>query len=494
MDFKAPVALATLLALGGIFSSLDAQGPSESTDRIGGWPVEFLQSPIELLEDVGTVHDPVSTDEADAQAYHDQGLALLHLFAYHDAVRSFNAALRIDPELAATHLALSLAYERLGAPGEAREALEEARRLAPGASEAEQSRIALRVKAMAVRDGDGDVEAYGRALHDAIARFPEDAELRMTLAASSGDVEGRISRLHEVLEVAPDHTGAIHLLAHQYEQLGDFESAAAWAGRLGEVSRSVPHALQMVGYYLPRLSRPEEALPWFESADRLERSLIEESGLPAAQFPNFQANLRLLAFTYWQLGRSADAKRVLREAPGLVGDPAGVTRLTLIDMEILDGRVDEAIRLARRLLVEAEEGAGPISAPAVHGTLLFALVRAGELEQARAGFDVLGVPEGGADGGHPRVQRALGAYLLRAGEASEGAELLLDLADSAAARAAGPNWFPPLLELELLSGAAAAAGQPELAERLGGLLAELNPAFTGARRAASAVRSRSTTL
>lgn len=472
----------TLVALSGIPSSIDAQDPGAATDRIGGWPADFLERPIELREGVGTIHDPVSTHEAEAQAYHDQGLSLHYLFDYHDAVRSFRAALRIDPNLAATHLAMSFAYERLGAADASRRALGEAQRLAASASEAERTRIALRVQAMRVRDGDGEAEAYGEAVRDAIARFPEDPELRMLLFAGAGTIEGRIQQLEEVLEVTPDHLGALHLLAHQYEQLGDFETAASLAGRLAEMAPAVPHGLQMVGYYLPRLNRPEEALPWFEAADRLERRLIEESGLAASHFPNFRMNLPFLAYTYWQVGRTDEATRVLGEVPELVGDPTGAIRMTRIDMEILDGHADEAIRLARRLVTESEDQTGAIPAAAAHGTLLFALVHAGRLDEAGAEFEALGVPttSSGADGSHVRVQRALGVYLLRSGESGEGTELLEELAESAAIRAAGPNWFIPLLELELLAAAAAAAGHRGLAERFAGVLADLNPSFVGA--------------
>jgi len=49
-----------------------------------------------------------------AQAFFDQGLAYLHSYVWLDAARSFNEALRADPNLAMAQLGLSYALGELG--------------------------------------------------------------------------------------------------------------------------------------------------------------------------------------------------------------------------------------------------------------------------------------------------------------------------------------------------------------------------------------------
>lgn len=453
--------------------------PRQTAEPDGSWPDEFLRSPIELREGVGTIHDPVTTSSTQARAFHEQGLALYYLFDYHDAIRSFHEALRHDPYLAVAHLGMSLAWERLGRPDAARGSLAAASALADRAGGAEQARIAVRVKLAAVRDGEASAEAFVSTLQEAVARFPDDAELRMELAMRSGELGVWIARLHELLEVSPEHVGAIHHLAHRYESAGDFEKAAELGIRIGEMAPSVPHGLQMAGYYLPRLGRAEEAVAWFEYADRVERRLIAEAGLPDSLFPNFRMNLHLLASTYWQVGRTEDSQRFFREFLELVGDPAGQTRATLVDMKALQGRSGDAVAAARRLVAEAVRGEA--SAPVAQAALASALIAAGDLDGARKELDAIDA-SGGPLGlpAETRVRRVEAQLLLLTGDPAAGAEALIAAATSAQEQASGLRWFPPLLELELLSASAAAFGVPELAARVAGLLEELDPAYVGA--------------
>ena len=64
--------------------------------------------PVEMYTGLGGVHHPVSTQNAQAQKYFDQGLALLYGFNHEEAAKAFSAAYKLDPNLAIAHWGVAL--------------------------------------------------------------------------------------------------------------------------------------------------------------------------------------------------------------------------------------------------------------------------------------------------------------------------------------------------------------------------------------------------
>jgi len=58
---------------------------------------------------LGPVGHPVSTSNAEAQRFFNQGLAYVYAFNHHEAVRSFQRAVALDPQLAMGHWGIALA-------------------------------------------------------------------------------------------------------------------------------------------------------------------------------------------------------------------------------------------------------------------------------------------------------------------------------------------------------------------------------------------------
>src|SRR5947208_1461628 len=56
--------------------------------------------PATLMTGYGNWHHPVSTKNAPAQAFFDQGLRLIYAFNHNEAMRSFRRAAELDPKLA----------------------------------------------------------------------------------------------------------------------------------------------------------------------------------------------------------------------------------------------------------------------------------------------------------------------------------------------------------------------------------------------------------
>src|SRR5213082_830726 len=62
-----------------------------------------------LMTGYGDWHHPVSTKNAQAQAFFDQGLRLIYAFNHNEAMRSFRRAAELDPKLAMAHWGIALA-------------------------------------------------------------------------------------------------------------------------------------------------------------------------------------------------------------------------------------------------------------------------------------------------------------------------------------------------------------------------------------------------
>src|SRR5436853_610572 len=151
--------------------------------------------PATLMQGYGDLHHPVSTENAQAQQFFDQGLRQIYAFNHDEAARSFQRAADLDTKLAMAYWGVAEAVgpnyndpasdDRFRA---AHTAIQKAVDLSGNASPAEQAYI----KAMALRfpaDPKADLRQAAEAYHDAMRevakQFPDDLDAA-TLFAESG--------------------------------------------------------------------------------------------------------------------------------------------------------------------------------------------------------------------------------------------------------------------------------------------------------------------
>src|SRR5215510_1290487 len=116
--------------------SASGQTPTASpAHRMPVVPQAVLERPIDLRDNIGTSHDAIDGTTPQAQRFYDQGLSYLHNYVWIEAARSFNQALRLDPNLALAHSGLSVAYIELNKSTESRQAIEKAKTLASKAGD-----------------------------------------------------------------------------------------------------------------------------------------------------------------------------------------------------------------------------------------------------------------------------------------------------------------------------------------------------------------------
>jgi tetratricopeptide (TPR) repeat protein len=382
----------------GVLSSLAlAQGQTQSA-MVGYAPRELVERPIGMLEGVGTLHDPATTQSREAQAFYDQGMALVMSYEWIDAARSFHQALRLDPKLAMAWVGLSDAYFGLQDTNASREAHAKAAELAPGVSERERRRIEIRARQLDFMQTPQDGAKYAawrKSVEDAIAADPRDPVLwllRGMLEEGTPYGHGQgggvtsIAIYEAVLARSPDNFVAHHYLAHTYENLGRMQDALAQVEAYARLAPAIPHAHHMVGHVLRRMGRPEDAIQQFVEADRLENARIARDKISAGLDWHYAHNLDLLGLTYEYTGQMKLAETNLKKAfpmPAYV-DLGEFNRKAWPEFLLADGRYPEALAAAREIKANSKTAMGRIAGDTLAGRVLLAM---GQSDQAQAELD-----------------------------------------------------------------------------------------------------------
>ncbi|HYO63898.1 MAG TPA: hypothetical protein VER08_09735 [Pyrinomonadaceae bacterium] len=314
--------------------------------------------PAALIPNLGAYHFPVSTANAEAQKFFDQGMILVYGFNHDEAARSFRRAAELDPQLAMAHWGVamsvgpnynetSISPERLKA---AREAVR--RGLELGAKAPEHERAYL--EALSKRFSDdprADQQKLWRDYRDATAalarRYPDDldaatlyADALMILHAwklwspqgrPAEGTEEAVAVLESVLRRNPEHIGAHHLYIHAVEASPAPERALASADVLAALSPAAGHLVHMPAHIYMRTGDYERAARSNEWAARADREYLEKYGAAGIYGAGYYShNLHFLAAAHAMQGRYADAvaasrlleqnvRPYLKDAPSLEG-------------------------------------------------------------------------------------------------------------------------------------------------------------------------------
>jgi Tfp pilus assembly protein PilF len=501
-----PIALGLSVRL--VVPASAQEDPHANCAAMGWVPRPILERPVGVRAGVGNVHEPVTTSSKDAQAFYDQGLNYLHGYVWIEAARSFQQALRHDPDLAMAHLGLSRVYSGLDAPAEARRAQERAQALAPRVSERERRRIALRaVQLHAIEElGSAAKHAeYKKAIDAALAVDIDDAELWLLrgnaeepTAAGRGQRGGAASTAFylEALRLAPGNAAAHHYLTHAYETIGQIPKALEHGEAYARLAPAIPHAHHMWGHDLRRVGRIDDAIAAFRRTHELETAYYAAEAIPPGLDWHHVHNLDLLATAYQHKGQMKRAEATMREAAAL----PPVTEYLEFNQKALAGfllgrrRWEEALTAARALS-RGNWASTRVVGHALAGHALLALGRGDEAAAALAAaeLDLESIPTlvGGIaihrGAARPYVEMLRGEILLRSGKAAEGRAVLVDVQRALRALPGPDAWIQALFRLELIGRIAREAGDWELAEHTARQMLEHDAAYGGSHLALALV-------
>ena len=301
-----------------------------------------------LFDNMGTFAMPITTVDADAQKYFNQGMVLAFAFNHAESIRSFKAAQTLDPSCAMCFWGEALAsgpninvtskgkvimsvQERLNAFS----ALQKAIELSGDVSQQEQDYI----KALSARY-DGNVDsprepldlAWAEAMGDLAAQYPDDmnaasiyAEALMNTmpwnywsddGIAKLETSAVIASLEKVMEAEPDHPLALHLYIHALEASSDPNRAEAAADRLLNLVPGAGHLVHMPSHIFFRIGRYNDAAQANLRAAEVDEAYIAacnaQGFYPALYYPH---NIHFLWSASTMQGQSAlsieSARRVV---------------------------------------------------------------------------------------------------------------------------------------------------------------------------------------
>jgi len=253
---------------------------------------------------LGAYHRAIKTDNAQAQAFFDEGLNLLYGFNHDEAVRSFERAAALDTLSPMPHWGMALALgTNINDPAPAdrlRKAhahLAEANRRASHGSEVEQRLVAaLGQRYVADTTGDQAVreQAYANAMGALAKRFPADADVATLHAESMMNLHpwrlytadgtpepwtpAIVATLEGVLSAYPQHPGANHFYIHAVEASKTPERASVAAERLETLVPGAGHLVHMPAHIYIRTGQFMKAAKSNADAAAVDEAYFKVAG------------------------------------------------------------------------------------------------------------------------------------------------------------------------------------------------------------------------
>jgi tetratricopeptide (TPR) repeat protein len=289
-----------------------------------------------LMTGYGNWHHPVSTKNAQAQAFFDQGLRLIYAFNHDEAERSFQRAAELDPKLAMAYWGVAEAvgpnYNDPASEGrfvQAHAAIEKAETLAADASESDKAYIAALAKRFPAdpkSDLRAALEQYRDAMRDVVKRFPDDLDAATLLAEAGMNLhpwglwrpdgtpedgtEEIVSTLESVIRREPNHLGAIHYYIHSVEASSSPERALAGANRLAQLAPAAGHIVHMPAHIYIRTGDYEAALQTNQKAALADQAYIKAGaaqGIYSMMY--YSHNLHFIAMAAAMNGNYLESRR-----------------------------------------------------------------------------------------------------------------------------------------------------------------------------------------
>jgi len=309
-------------------------------------PAAKEPAPIALVSGLGDVSHPVSTSNAEAQKFFNQGLAYLYAFNHAEAVRSFKRATELDPQLAMGYWGMSLALgSNYNVPADgpalviAYNDLQKAIELAPKASAQDRAYIealAKRYSPDLQADQQKLAVAYKNAMGELTKRYPDDLDAATLYAESMMNLrpwklwslDGKpaedtleiVSVLEGVLRRNPNHPGANHYYIHAVEASTSADRALPSADRLGRIAPNAGHLVHMPSHIYIRTGDYNKAAQANVEAIAVDRNYMMKTGDQGLYIMlYYNHNIHFLASASAHKGSYADSIKAARQLEESVG-------------------------------------------------------------------------------------------------------------------------------------------------------------------------------
>ncbi|MGL4420279.1 MAG: tetratricopeptide repeat protein, partial [Gemmataceae bacterium] len=307
-------------------------------------PITQLR-PAVLVPNLCEVRYTTSSPSPQCQAFCDQGLGYYYSYVYMEAARSFETALRHDPDCVFAWLGLARSLDKWGktnppksdpylalAGGAMQGKLPERLSLAPRDYALEQAKARLnqanhREKLLVTAKlhergllpgttADTRKKKATETLDELLSLYEDDEEGWYARAQIAEGTHGPAPFYKALLQRNPIHPGANHEFVHYYESVR--RPALGWPYAEGYMKSSpgIPHAFHMQAHLGMRIGKWETTTNDSVRAIELERAYHRAQGVRPDDDHQFSHHLETLTRSLIHDGRFADAKTLKAEVEG----------------------------------------------------------------------------------------------------------------------------------------------------------------------------------
>ncbi|MFL6246116.1 MAG: hypothetical protein ACJ74H_08835 [Thermoanaerobaculia bacterium] len=367
--------------------------------------------PIEMHDGLSDHHWVVTTSNADAQRFFDQGMRYTYAFNHEMAVRSFRRATELDPELAMGYWGIAYALgpninldvdpER---EKQAYDAVQTALAHLGNASARERDLVNALAKRYS-NDPAADLRAlaveFSNAMGELSRRYPDDLDITTLYAESMMDLrpwklwtndgkpaegtEQIVQLLESVLKRDPKHLGANHYYIHAVEASRQPGRAIASAQRLHTLAPAAGHLVHMPAHILQRTGDYAGAARANENGARADREFMQRFGNEGI-YPlmYYNHNLGFGSTSYAMEGSYAESKRMADE---LSQNAAKIVEMMPMAEGVVIAPVLVQLRFGRWtdvIRAPLPQGAGPLATSLWHFVRGVAFARVGNVLGAQS--------------------------------------------------------------------------------------------------------------
>ena len=299
-------------------------------------PAPNKLAPPMKMTGIGNSHITI-TATAEAQAWFDQGLNLLHDFWDYESERAFEQSVRVDPQCAMCFWGLEQAILFRHSEGSAYsdQALASAVKLKSKAGKQEQlyieAAIAANDAATAQRAGspaNNDKEIA--VLRQLVKKYPKDTQAKIFLSSAVRDgytdagepkqgTKESIAILQEVLKTTPNDSAANHYWIHAVEASAHPEQALESSAILASLAPSSGHMVHMPGHIFYRVGDYSQAEHWFAQSTAVDERYMRDQHIAVDDDWNYVHNLMYGIANLMEEGKFSEATTLSAKLSGARG-------------------------------------------------------------------------------------------------------------------------------------------------------------------------------
>ncbi len=309
-----------------------------------------------LFKGMGEYSRTITTTDPGAQRYFNQGMVMGFGFNHAEAVRSFRAAQKLDPDCAmcfwgealvtGPNINVTAKGKAIMSPEDqiaAWAALEKAKAVAAGKPEVERDLIealAKRYSPAPVEDRDPLDQAWAEAIGALTQKYPADDDIAAIYGEAwmntmpwnywsdattpRPEIAPVIAKLEEIIARSPKHPLALHLYIHAMEASATPEKAEAASDTLLTLTPGSGHLVHMPAHIYWRVGRYNDAAEANVMAAKIDEDYIAQCNAqgfyPAMYYPH---NIHFL----WAASSMQGQSKVAIEAARKLADNVSLEQI-----------------------------------------------------------------------------------------------------------------------------------------------------------------------